>query len=426
MRAARAGASRLPGGAARARDPRARLRLVTIDPVPPGNFGYEEELGRRVCRALAWIRPYPGGNSYARPIEGIVGLVDLHKGEVIGSRTTASCRSRRGRASIAAAASGRCATISSRSRSPSPRARASRRRQPDPLAEVVVPRRLHRARGARAAHRRATTDQGRCGRSCTVPRSAEMAVPYGDPRPNRLHRKRRSTSARTASGRWPTRSSSAATASARSATSTPTSSTAERRAVHDHERDLHPRGGRRPAVEALRTSATATPRCAARAGFVISFISTVGNYDYGFYWYLYQDGTIEPRSRPPDHVDRGRAAGRDAAARAGWSHEGLNAIGPPALLLASGWTSTSTGREHRLRGRDRCRRRPGRQPVRQRVRAGADAAAGESEAARDVNPLRPRTWYVVNRGQAQRLGRADGLQADPRRERPAVRPPGSR
>jgi primary-amine oxidase len=26
---------------------------------------------------------------------------------------------------------------------------------------------------------------------------------------------------------------------------------------------------------------------------VISFFSTVGNYDYGFYWYFYLDGTIE-------------------------------------------------------------------------------------------------------------------------------------
>ena len=26
---------------------------------------------------------------------------------------------------------------------------------------------------------------------------------------------------------------------------------------------------------------------------VISFIATVGNYEYGFYWYFYQDGTIQ-------------------------------------------------------------------------------------------------------------------------------------
>ncbi len=26
---------------------------------------------------------------------------------------------------------------------------------------------------------------------------------------------------------------------------------------------------------------------------VVSFFTTVANYDYGFYWYFYQDGTIE-------------------------------------------------------------------------------------------------------------------------------------
>ena len=28
---------------------------------------------------------------------------------------------------------------------------------------------------------------------------------------------------------------------------------------------------------------------------VISFFATVGNYDYGFYWYLYLDGTSSSR-----------------------------------------------------------------------------------------------------------------------------------
>ena len=26
---------------------------------------------------------------------------------------------------------------------------------------------------------------------------------------------------------------------------------------------------------------------------VVSFVSTVGNYEYGFFWYFYQDGSIE-------------------------------------------------------------------------------------------------------------------------------------
>ena len=29
---------------------------------------------------------------------------------------------------------------------------------------------------------------------------------------------------------------------------------------------------------------------------VVSFISTVGNYEYGFFWYFYQDGTVSTKS----------------------------------------------------------------------------------------------------------------------------------
>ena len=35
------------------------------------------------------------------------------------------------------------------------------------------------------------------------------------------------------------------------------------------------------------------PRCAARRRLVVSSIATVGNYEYGFYWYFYLDGTIQ-------------------------------------------------------------------------------------------------------------------------------------
>jgi primary-amine oxidase len=30
---------------------------------------------------------------------------------------------------------------------------------------------------------------------------------------------------------------------------------------------------------------------------VVSYFSTIGNYDYGFYWYLYLDGTIQLESK---------------------------------------------------------------------------------------------------------------------------------
>ena len=64
------------------------------------------------------------------------------------------------------------------------------------------------------------------------------------------------------------------------------------RAVHDHERHLHARGGRRRAVEARRREGRA-PRSAASRRLVVSFHATVANYEYLIYWRFYQDGTIE-------------------------------------------------------------------------------------------------------------------------------------
>ena len=60
------------------------LELVAVDPLPTGNSGLAEEApDRRMCRALAYVRPYPNGNSYARPVEGVVALVDLGRREVV-------------------------------------------------------------------------------------------------------------------------------------------------------------------------------------------------------------------------------------------------------------------------------------------------------------------------------------------------------
>ena len=66
------------------------------------------------------------------------------------------------------------------------------------------------------------------------------------------------------------------------------------------------------------------PRRGASARLVISFFVTVGNYDYGFYWYLYLDGTIELEAKATGVVftsayaagqpvrERGRARARRA------------------------------------------------------------------------------------------------------------------
>lgn len=56
---------------------------VQIDVWPTGNFGVAIEEGRRVGRAIAYFREDPEANGYARPIEGLLARVDLATGEVL-------------------------------------------------------------------------------------------------------------------------------------------------------------------------------------------------------------------------------------------------------------------------------------------------------------------------------------------------------
>ncbi len=59
------------------------LDLVMVDPWSAGNFGVEEEKGVRLSFARCWLRAGLTDNGYARPIEGVIPVVDLNKMEVI-------------------------------------------------------------------------------------------------------------------------------------------------------------------------------------------------------------------------------------------------------------------------------------------------------------------------------------------------------
>jgi primary-amine oxidase len=59
------------------------LAEVQIDPWPTGNFGDPAEDGRRIARCLSFHRDHPDANGYARPIEGLLAVVDMARGEVL-------------------------------------------------------------------------------------------------------------------------------------------------------------------------------------------------------------------------------------------------------------------------------------------------------------------------------------------------------
>ena len=112
------------------------------------------------------------------------------------------------------------------------------------------------------------------------------------------------------------------------------------------------RGGQRqpgPRRDACRTPSACTRRTPASSGststggsgttevrrsrrLVVSFIATVGNYEYGFYWYFYQDGTIQLEVKLTGIISNGADAARREAAvgRAGRARR--LRPDPPALL----------------------------------------------------------------------------------------------
>jgi primary-amine oxidase len=82
----------LVGEVARA-DPRFRAALakrgiadfenVQVDPWSAGNYGLPDEEGRRLCHTFCWYRSEKNDNPYAHPIEGLCAVVDLDRAEVL-------------------------------------------------------------------------------------------------------------------------------------------------------------------------------------------------------------------------------------------------------------------------------------------------------------------------------------------------------
>jgi primary-amine oxidase len=61
------------------------LGLVMIDAWSAGHYGNEppEDKGKRLVRALCWVRSEPRDNGYARPIENIVAVIDLNRKQLL-------------------------------------------------------------------------------------------------------------------------------------------------------------------------------------------------------------------------------------------------------------------------------------------------------------------------------------------------------
>ena len=59
------------------------IGLVQVDPWSAGNYGLPDEEGRRLSHTFCWLRTSPDDNAYAHPIEGLCAVIDLDRAEVL-------------------------------------------------------------------------------------------------------------------------------------------------------------------------------------------------------------------------------------------------------------------------------------------------------------------------------------------------------
>ena len=137
---------------------------------------------------------------------------------------------------------------------------------------------------------------------------------------------------------------------------------------------------------------------------VISSFVTVGNYDYGFYWYLYLDGTIEMEVKSTGVVFT--SAWTDAIAP--YAREVAPGLGAPLHqhLFNARLDMTVDGTANAVDEVDVRAEAPGTGNGHGNAFGTAvTRLARESDGARDAAPGLGRTWQIVNPGRTNRVGR---------------------
>ncbi|TFD06544.1 primary-amine oxidase [Cryobacterium sp. TMT1-66-1] len=137
--------------------------------------------------------------------------------------------------------------------------------------------------------------------------------------------------------------------------------------------------------------------------FVISFFTTVGNYDYGFYWYLYLNGTIEFEAKATGVVFTSAYAGKGYP----YASEIAPGLGAPfhQHLFSARLDMALDGDTNRVEEEDVVRvpigpgNERGNAFTRQRT-----VLATELEGVRHADAAIGRTWHVSNPNSLNRLG----------------------
>lgn len=157
---------------------------------------------------------------------------------------------------------------------------------------------------------------------------------------------------------------------------------------------------------------------------VVSFFTTIGNYDYGFYWYLYLDGTIEFEAKATGIVFTSAYPGKGYE----YASEMAPGLGAPyhQHLFSARLDMALDGFTNRVEEEEAVRvpagegNERGNAFTRRRT-----LLARESEAAREANMAAGRTWHISNPESLNRLGEPVAYKLYPEGQPTLLADPGS-
>ncbi|MGO8873075.1 MAG: primary-amine oxidase [Acidimicrobiales bacterium] len=375
---------------------------VQIDPWPTGNFGYAAEEGRRIARCLSYYRERPSDNGYARPVEGVLATVDAARGQVLEVLDLGVAPLPPERGSYLPEDNQPLRTDLRPLEIVQPEGvsfrldgnllswqRWSMRVSMDPLEGLVLHTVGYDDDGVRPLLHRAAV--------------SEMVVPYGDPGP--MHGWKNAFDV----GEWGLgRMANSLTlgcdclgeityldATFASEHGTPY---VLENAICIHEEDY----GILWKHQDMNTGHTEVRRS---RRLVVSSIATVGNYEYGFYWYFYLDGTMQLEVKLTGIMSTQALGAGEETAYGSVVAPGLAAPFHQHLFCARLDLTVdgpvNEAYEVSLEGVPTGPDNPWGNAIRQRV----DRLGSELQARRDVYPATSRHWRFVNPGKTNGLGR---------------------
>jgi primary-amine oxidase len=384
--------------------------LAMVDPWSAGHFGIKDEEGRRLSRTLTWVRRSPTDNGYARPVANLIATVDLNEMKVIAIEDHGVVPLPPEDANYAPEVAGT-----------RPDLRPIEIRQPEGPSFALDGHALSwqkwtmrigfTPREGLVLHAVSYRDQGRDRPILHRASVVDMVVPYGDPRPTYFHRNAfdvgeygiGTLANSLVSGcdcLGEIRYLDAVVNDGRGGAVT------LQNAICVHEEDygiLWKHFDWRTGYSEVRRSRR----------LVVSFIATVGNYEYGFYWYFYQDGTIQLEVKLTGIISNGAVMpgetppwGEVVAPQVyGPIHQhffnvrlDMTVDGPLNSVYEVNTVADPPGPEN---------------PHENAFRAEATLLRSEAAAARVVDPLRGRFWKIVNPSVRNRLGQAVGYKLVP-------------